>query len=79
VVNYEIGIITACFLSTHALSMGCERYVQAVASDVGDHCRWWAWLLKDIICVVFKPHSTQNIFGISIVILIPNPKFCFLM
>ena len=32
VVNNEIEIIPACFLSAHALSMGWEWYVQAVAS-----------------------------------------------
>ena len=46
VVNNEIEIITACFFSAHALSMGWEWYVRAVASGVGGCCRWRPWLLK---------------------------------
>ena len=49
VVNYEIRIIPACLLSAHALSVGWEWCVQAVASGVGDCCRWEPWLLKYII------------------------------
>jgi len=47
VVNNEIKIIPACFLSAYALSMGWEWSVcgRAVASVVRDCCRW-AWLLK---------------------------------
>jgi len=48
-VNNEIEIIPACFLSAHALSMGCERDVRAAATGVGDCCRRRAWLLKYII------------------------------
>ena len=39
VVNKKIEIIPACFLSAHALSMGWEWCVRAVASVVGDYCR----------------------------------------
>ena len=39
VVNNEIEIIPACFLPAHALSMGREWSVRAVASVVGDCCR----------------------------------------
>jgi|GEM_PF-6707863 len=46
VVNNKIGIIPACFHSAYALSMGWEWCEQAVASGVGDCCRWWVWLLK---------------------------------
>ena len=38
-VNNEIEIIPACLPSAHALSMGCEWSVRAVASGVGDCCR----------------------------------------
>jgi len=41
-----IEIIPACFLSTHALSVGWDLYVRAVASGVVGCCRWMAWLLK---------------------------------
>jgi len=39
VVNYEIRIIPACLLFTHALSVGWEWSVRGVASGVGDCCR----------------------------------------
>ncbi|NOR60641.1 MAG: hypothetical protein GQ469_08450 [Methanosarcinales archaeon] len=42
-VNNEIEIIPACLPSAHALSMGWEWSVRAVASGVGDCCRG-AWL-----------------------------------
>ena len=51
-VNNEIEIIPACFLSAHALSMGWEWSVQAVASGVVWRSRRRAWLLKYIICVM---------------------------
>ena len=54
VVNNEIKIIPACLLSTHALSVGCERCVREMASVVGDCCRRRPWLLKynfyEILC-----------------------------
>ena len=42
-VNNEIEIIPACLPSAHALSVGLESGVRAVASGAGDCCRG-AWL-----------------------------------
>jgi hypothetical protein len=39
VVNNEIELISASFLSANALSVGWEGDVQAVVSGVGDCCR----------------------------------------
>jgi hypothetical protein len=47
-VNNEIEIIPACFISNHALSVGCEWCVLVVASGVVGCCRWVVWLLKYI-------------------------------
>ena len=49
VVNNEIEIIPVCLLSAHALSMGWEWSVRAVASGVGGCCRQQSCLLKYII------------------------------
>ena len=51
VVNIKIKIIPACFLPAHALSMGWDWCVRAVASGVGGAATG-AWLLKYIILVM---------------------------
>ena len=62
-IEIEIEIIPACFLSAHALSQGWEGGVRAVTTEVGWWCWQWAWRLKYIICVIFKPLSAQSVFA----------------
>jgi hypothetical protein len=40
--------------------------VRAMASDVGDCCRWWVWLLKYIIHVMVKPQRFAEHFCFSL-------------
>ena len=58
----KIEIIPACFLSAHALSMGWEWSVRAVALGVGDCCQRRAWLLKYIIYVMLFEVDTKSSF-----------------
>jgi hypothetical protein len=39
-VKNKIELIPACFFTAHALSVGWRWCVRAVASVVGDCCRW---------------------------------------
>jgi hypothetical protein len=58
-VNNEIEIIPACLPSAHALSMGWEWSVRAVASGVGDCCRG-GMAVKIYNLLNTTPQSTQR-------------------
>ena len=65
-VNNEIEMIPACFLSAHALSLSWEDGVRAAATGVGWCCRWRRWLLKYKIYVVVEPQRFAEHFYFSL-------------
>ena len=66
VVNTEIEIIPACFLSAHALSMGLESGVRVAALGVGGCCRQGSWLLKYKIYEILHRKVSKVKFTMSL-------------